>query len=361
MNEIIQQDNQNSNVAIFSPQSLMSLQSFAQAMSSGVATLPAHLQGNPSDCMAIAMQAIQWNMNPYAVAQKTFVVGGVLGFEAQLVNAVISTRGPLIGRIEYDWFGPWEKIIGKFHIKVSDKDKSKGKEYRVPGWRLADEEGIGIKVWATLRGENKPRELTLLLAQARTRNSTLWADDPRQQLAYLAVKRWARLYCPEVILGVYTPDELEERQEREINPMPAAGHVDIRTMDESPTAIAADDVQTYDGVEQWVNDFRQRIEDAEITEVTKDLRQEVELKKSAIGIDLFTELKGKVVQRHHHLTAVTRIKTMINELPKPDQPEATEKFMAAENTLNAVKVHLGDLYDGYRVTLSDMKPEYIGA
>ena len=42
-----------------------------------------------------------------------------------------------------------------------------------------------------------------MLAQARTRNSTLWADDPRQQLAYLAVKRWARLYCPEVILGVY--------------------------------------------------------------------------------------------------------------------------------------------------------------
>ncbi|WP_320734047.1 RecT family recombinase [Enterobacter kobei] len=361
MNEIIQQDNQNSNVAIFSPQSLMSLQSFAQAMSSGVATLPAHLQGNPSDCMAIAMQAIQWNMNPYAVAQKTFVVGGVLGYEAQLVNAVISTRGPLIGRIEYDWFGPWDKIIGKFQIKVSDKDKSKGKEYRVPGWRLADEEGIGIKVWATLRGENKPRELTLLLAQARTRNSTLWADDPRQQLAYLAVKRWARLYCPEVILGVYTPDELEERQEREINPMPAAGHVDIRTMDESPTVIVADDVQTYDGVEQWVNDFRQRIEDAESTEVTTDLRQEVELKKSAIGIDLFTELKGKVVQRHHHLTAVTRIKKMINELPKPDQPEAAEKFMAVENTLNAVKVHLGNLYDGYCTTLADMKPEYIGA
>lgn len=49
-----------------------------------------------------------------------------------------------------------------------------------------------------------------MLAQARTRNSTLWADDPRQQLAYLAVKRWARLYCPEVILGVYTIDELEK-------------------------------------------------------------------------------------------------------------------------------------------------------
>jgi hypothetical protein len=59
------------------------------------------------------------------------------------------------------------------------------------------------------------REVVLLLQQARTRNSTLWADDPKQQLAYLGVKRWARLYTPDVILGVYSVDELEER---EINP-----------------------------------------------------------------------------------------------------------------------------------------------
>lgn len=200
MNELTQQENINSNVAVFSPQSLAAIQTFSQVMASGMATVPEHLRGNPSDCMAITMQAMQWQMNPYAVAQKTFVVNGVLGYEAQLVNAVISTRGPLTGRIEYDWFGPWEKIIGKFEIRKNDK----GKEYRVPGWKLADENGIGVRVQATLRGESKPRVLELLLAQARTRNSTLWADDPRQQLAYLALKRWARLYCPEVILGVYT-------------------------------------------------------------------------------------------------------------------------------------------------------------
>jgi hypothetical protein len=52
--------------------------------------------------------------------------------------------------------------------------------------------------------------LELLMTQARTRNSTLWTEDPKQQLAYLAQKRWARLYAPDVILGVYTPDELQE-------------------------------------------------------------------------------------------------------------------------------------------------------
>ncbi|SUH36818.1 Gifsy-2 prophage RecT [Salmonella enterica subsp. enterica] len=41
------------------------------------------------------------------------------------------------------------------------------------------------------------------------------------KIAYLGVKYWARLYCPEVILGVYSPDEVEQREEREINPVPA--------------------------------------------------------------------------------------------------------------------------------------------
>lgn len=357
MNEIIQHENLNSNAAIFSPQSLMSLQSFAQAMSSGVSTLPVHLQGNPSDCMAIAMQAIQWNMNPYAVAQKTFVVAGVLGYEAQLVNAVISTRGPLTGRIEYDWFGPWEKVIGKFEIKKNDKNK----EYRVPGWRLADEEGIGVKVWATLRGESEPRVLTLLLAQARTRNSTLWADDPRQQLAYLAVKRWARLYCPEVILGVYTPDELEERQEKEINPMPKAERVNINDLNAHAEAAEIVTHQPQDDSDKWVTVFRQRLEEAGTTDETTTLRQEVENVKNSLGIDLYTELKNKVVGRHHRLNAVTRIEKMINDLPGSGDPDAEAKFTALENALNAAKVHLGELYDRYTITLNDMKPEYIGA
>ncbi|ECD9546107.1 recombinase RecT [Salmonella enterica subsp. houtenae] len=53
---------------------------------------------------------------------------------------------------------------------------------------------------------------------------TMWEQDPRQQLAYLCVKRWARLHAPDVLLGVYTPDELQEttpRVERDITPAAA--------------------------------------------------------------------------------------------------------------------------------------------
>lgn len=204
--------------------SLDKMMRLAEVMATGRATLPKHFNGNPADCLAVVMQSMQWKMNPFAVAQKTHLVNGVLGYEAQLVNAVITTCAPVVDRLHYEWYGAWEKVIGKFTIKNGDKG-----EYRVPGWRLEDEEGLGVKVWATFRGEDEPRVLELLLAQARTRNSTLWADDPRQQLAYLATKRWSRLYCPDVILGVYSPDELEESAPtiRDVSPARGAAPAEL--------------------------------------------------------------------------------------------------------------------------------------
>ena len=190
---------------VLDPDAMDKMMQLANIMAQGVSTIPRHLQGNPSDCLAVIMQSMQWKMNPYAVAQKTHTVNGTLGYEAQLVNAVITSIAPVKGRLNYEWFGDWTKVTGKFEIKRGEKG-----EYRVPGWKFADEQGLGVRVWGTIIGEDQPRVLELLLAQARTRNSTLWADDPQQQLAYLAVKKWSRLHTPDVILGVYTPDEMQD-------------------------------------------------------------------------------------------------------------------------------------------------------
>lgn len=191
----------------------------ADLMATARCTIPNEFSGKPGDCLAIVMQAVQWRMNPFALAQKTFFVSGKIGYEAQLVNAVITSMAPTVDRLHYEWYGPWEKILGKFVERESKTGKDKHgnpSKYKTPGWTHADEAGLGVKVWATLKGEAAPRELSLLMSQAITRNSTLWAEDPRQQLAYLASKRWARLYCPDVLLGVYTPDELETIVEREV-------------------------------------------------------------------------------------------------------------------------------------------------
>lgn len=204
--------------AIFSPSGLQKLQAFAEIMAQGKATVPAHLSGKPADCLAIALQAAQWGMNPYAVAQKTHLVNGTLGYEAQLVNAVITSSTAVQGRFKYEYGGDWEKLK--------------------PGAANAqNERGLCVRVGAVLRGET---EITwgewLQMEFVTTRNSPLWKTAPKQQLAYLAVKYWARLYCPDVILGVYTPDEFEPQQRAERDITPARSRQDLNNLiNQKPT------------------------------------------------------------------------------------------------------------------------------
>lgn len=198
--------------AIFSPSGLHKLQAFAEVMAQGKATVPAHLSGKPADCLAIALQAAQWGMNPYAVAQKTHLVNGTLGYEAQLVNAVITSSTAVQGRFKYEYGGDWEK-------------------FKPGAANASNERGLSVRVGAVLRGET---EITwgepLYMEYVTTRNSPLWKTAPKQQLAYLAVKYWARLYCPDVILGVYTPDEFEPAQRAERDVTPARSRADLNNL-----------------------------------------------------------------------------------------------------------------------------------
>lgn len=324
------------------------LRALSDVMANSGSFVPEHYREKPDVCMAVVMQAARWGMDPFAVAQKTFIVGnsGVLGYEAQLVNAVINTMAPTKDRIHFEWFGAWENIIGRFVKKTSGR----GNEYIAPNWDLKDEDGVGVRAWATLKGESEPRELVLMLSQAQVRNSTLWASDPRQQLAYLAVKRWARLYCPDVILGVYTPDELEEREEKVINPVSS----------NSPHNAVIEDKPSVN-VDALADELRQKIDEAETVEEAKQIRSDIESSKSSLGA-LYNELKSKAVKRYRFVEARNSVETAFNSLPRPDEPDATACFAVVEKSLEYAKKHLGDdLYSQYRINLNDMKPEYITA
>jgi hypothetical protein len=229
---------------VFDPATLANMQRMAEAMATARITVPKHLAGSPGDCLAIVMQAAQWQMNPFAVAQKTHVVNGALGYEAQLVNAVVSASSLLATRIQYAFEGDWKGCNGK-------ADKS-------------DERAVVVS--ATLINEPHPRILRVSMAQVgEVRNSPLWVSDPRQQLAYLATKRWARLHAPDVMLGVYSVDELQDRAiERPMGPAeviptePAtsrteavkaalAGRNKAKVATTAPTPVAASDAPQEDG------------------------------------------------------------------------------------------------------------------
>lgn len=185
-NPVLPASSQTSNL-VLDPVAMQNMVSFADFMSKAAITVPKHLQGQPGDCLAVTMQAMQWGMNPFAVAQKTHIVNGNLGYEAQLINAVIISKAPIVGRPDYEWYGDWSKVDGKT-CKAHD---------------------IGVRTWVTIKGDSTPRVIDVSFAQVgNVRNSPLWVNDPKQQIAYLATKKLARLHFPDVILGVYSEDEL---------------------------------------------------------------------------------------------------------------------------------------------------------
>lgn len=190
------------------------------------------------------------------------------------------------------------------------------------------------------------------------RNSTLWADDPRQQLAYLAVKRWSRLYCPDVLLGVYTPDELEERTEREINPAPAQ-RVSVQEIT-SEVCTTARPQESATNIDSVADEFRNRIEGAQTLESATAVGNDINSAKASLGTALFTELKNKATRRYHLVKNRNAVEAAINSLPNPDEPEAATRFAEVERMLTAAKRHLGEeLHDRFSITLTDMRPEYI--
>lgn len=180
------------------------IERLAEMMAKGTMMVPDHFKGKKEDCIAIILQALQWGIDPFFVAQKAYVQSGRIAYEAQLIAAVVTRLAPIKGLPKYDFFGDWTKVLGKFEIKTSQK----GNPYRVPAWTLADEVGVGVTISVQVIGEPEPWSEEVHLTQAQERKSTLWATDPRQQLSYYAIRKCARMWFPGAIMGVYTPDEI---------------------------------------------------------------------------------------------------------------------------------------------------------
>lgn len=189
--------------------SMESAMAIAEVMSKSKVTVPQHLQGQQGDCMAIVLQSMNWGMNPFAVAQKTHIVNGALGYEAQLVNAVVSSQGFIKGTFKY--------------------------EYKGEGNQLE------CRVGAIIKGDTK---ITwgewLRITDVKIQNSPLWKTNPRQQMGYLQCKNWTRLYCPAAILGVYTPDELEEIEPERVKDVTSEGSHETKPV-EKETVYYTDD------------------------------------------------------------------------------------------------------------------------
>jgi hypothetical protein len=154
---------------------------FAKIMAISDIAVPKHLRGNPGACLAVSIQAIEWRMSPYAVASKSYVVNDRIAYESQLIHAVIEQRAPITDRLSHEYIGQGENRQ--------------------------------CRVWGYVTGsDGEQRELTFTSApifQITPKNSPLWKSKPDLQLYYNASRDWARVFFPDVIMGVYSEDEID--------------------------------------------------------------------------------------------------------------------------------------------------------
>ena len=180
------------------------LEKMAARIARGGIAVPVHCRDQPGVVHALFLQAIEWGLPIMSVINKSYVPrgGDRIGFESQLLHAVIEKNARLKKRMRFE-------IVGE------------GDQRR-------------CKVWATFEGEEEPHTyLSQTLAEMHpghvtkevngekvsyTKGSPLWDDNPEVQMFYSASRQWARLFCPDVLLGAYTPEELQ-REPRDVTPV----------------------------------------------------------------------------------------------------------------------------------------------
>jgi hypothetical protein len=198
------------------PRNFGEVVAFSELMARAQLAIPKHMRDNPGACMAVTMQALRWEMDPFSVANKSYFVNDRLAYEAQLVHAVISARAPIRGRlkVEYTGEGPSRRC----------------------------------KVWARLRDEDEVVDYeSPPFASINPKNSPLWKNDPDQQLFYFASRSFARRHFPDVIMGVLTRDEIEDSTPmRDVTPQNGGARLAERLSAGALAAPVTDGAQGFD-------------------------------------------------------------------------------------------------------------------
>jgi hypothetical protein len=147
-------------------------------------TIPEIFQNREGDCLRIIELSYRVGQSPFAVADHCYFVRGKLSMEGKGVAAIINSSS---------------KIVGSLHYKYSG-------DIKVPNSYICTVSG-------TIKGEDEPRTVDVSLALGMSDSNEKgamprWKKDPDQMLAYYGARVWARRFAPEVIAGLYTPEEM---------------------------------------------------------------------------------------------------------------------------------------------------------
>ncbi len=237
--------------------SLGQMMEFAKSMATARVMIPKAFIGSPGDCLAIVEQSMKWEMSPFMVAQKAYVTEAKngerkVGYEAQLIHAVIQARAPIKGRIRHSFSG-------------------EGAERRCTVWAKLQEDLIDEDDDGRVEYISPP-----LSRVRREKGSPLWRDEPDRQLFYYTVRAWARMHFPDVILGAYAADELTDLRPVEPRDITPDGD-ESGGVEEKPKRSASERVEELRRRRQGRAEDVEPIEEAqEAEEPSKDINDDIQ-------------------------------------------------------------------------------------
>lgn len=155
----------------------------AAQMLSQTNIIPQSYQGKPQDCFIAVDMATRMNVSPMVVMQNMYVVKGKPSWAGQACTMLINSCG-----------------------------KFKDAKHIYTGTKGTDERGCYVEAISTIDGEKvQGVEVTMAMAKAEGWTSNpKWRNIPELMLAYRASAFFARVYCPEALMGVQTYEEVED-------------------------------------------------------------------------------------------------------------------------------------------------------
>lgn len=145
--------------------------------------VPMQFQKNPANCLIALEQSNRLNISPMAVMQNLYIVQGKPSFSSSFIIGLINASGKYDMELQFD------------------EEEKDGKPYACTCWTEKDGRKVtGIKItmdMAEKEGWSK-------------KNGSKWLTIPQVMLRYRAASFFARMNCPELSIGLYSKEELDD-------------------------------------------------------------------------------------------------------------------------------------------------------
>lgn len=168
--------------------------------------VPKRYQGKIADCMVALNMSARMKADPVMVLQNLYMVNGSPGWSAQFVIAIINTSGRFKGPLRFKTEGSGDTLRCTAYATDQYGEVLEGTQITM---EMAKKEG-----WYGKSGSK-------------------WQTMPEQMIKYRAASYFGRLYCPDLLMGIYSADEVREIEDAEYaiideKPTPATVDQEIR-------------------------------------------------------------------------------------------------------------------------------------